>query len=159
MHYFFISVLILLHPQHKGTVPQREQGKVWNKHRKACGSDTVFLRQVWVKFISCTISSSFISCQVQTCRVPHVLLAGSKKQAESKSILQPHLLASSGQSCLWPSWGKQSCWNTVHWKKMWFFWGRQQSLSNSKGLPALVIHCGAGKSSILGLLYFQGIVS
>lgn len=30
---FFVSVLLLLHPQREGSAPQREQGKVWNMQR------------------------------------------------------------------------------------------------------------------------------
>lgn len=113
MHYFFRKCPAPFTPTAWGNCAT--EGTRQNlKHAKACGSDTVFLRQVWVKFILCTTSSGFISCQAQTCRVSHVLLAGSQKQAESKSILQPHLLASSGQSCLGWSRGKQSCWNSQY---------------------------------------------
>lgn len=111
MHYFFRKCPAPFTPTAWGNCAT-EGTRQSLKHAKACGSDTVFLRQVWVKFILCTTSSGFISCQAQTCRVSHVLLAASQKQAESKSILQPHLLASSGQSRLERSWGKQSCWNS-----------------------------------------------
>lgn len=118
MHYLFFKCPSPFTPTVRGNFAT-EGTRQSVKQRKARGSDTVFLRQVWVKFISCTPSSGFISCQAQTCRVSHVLLAGSQKQAESKSILQPHLLASSRQSHLGPSWGKQSCWNSQCTERRW----------------------------------------